>query len=46
MDNARVIADTGTSPNAGKKEINGVDLGSTCNLTDAWSLSRGSTSPD
>lgn len=43
MDNARVTVDNGTSQNAGKKEINGVELGFTGQLTDAWSLYGGYT---
>ena len=43
MNNARVTVDNGTSQNAGKKEINGFELGFTGQLTDAWSLYGGYT---
>jgi catecholate siderophore receptor len=43
MDNARVTIDNGTSQNAGKKAINGVEIGFTGQLTDSWSLYGGYT---
>jgi len=43
MNNARVTIDNGTSQNAGKKEINGFELGFNGQLTDAWSLYGGYT---
>ncbi|TGR52276.1 TonB-dependent receptor [Mesorhizobium sp. M00.F.Ca.ET.151.01.1.1] len=43
MNNARVTVDNGTSQNAGKKEINGFELGFTGQLTEAWSLYGGYT---
>lgn len=43
LDNARVTVDNGTSQNAGKKVINGIEVGFTGQLTDAWSLYGGYT---
>lgn len=43
MDNARVTVDNGTSQNAGKKAINGVEIGFTGQLSDSWSLYGGYT---
>ena len=43
MDNARVTIDNGTSQNAGKKAINGVEIGFTGQLGDHWSLYGGYT---
>ncbi|WP_442684028.1 TonB-dependent receptor [Stenotrophomonas sp. JC08] len=43
MDNARVTIDNGTSQNAGKKAINGAEIGFTGQLGDRWSLYGGYT---
>ncbi len=43
LDNARVTVDNGTSQNAGKKVINGIEVGFTGQITDAWSLYGGYT---
>ncbi|KRG77299.1 TonB-dependent receptor [Stenotrophomonas ginsengisoli] len=43
MDNARVTVDNGTTQNAGKKVIDGVELGVTGQLSRNWSVSAGYT---
>ncbi|MEG1680987.1 MAG: TonB-dependent receptor, partial [Stenotrophomonas sp.] len=46
MSNARVVIDTGTTQNAGKKAINGLELGVTGQITDRWNVSGGYTYMD
>ncbi|TDB28284.1 TonB-dependent receptor [Stenotrophomonas sp. ATCM1_4] len=43
LNNARVVIDNGTTQNAGKKVIDGFELGFTGQLTDAWSVYGGYT---
>ncbi|MGE8288315.1 MAG: TonB-dependent receptor [Stenotrophomonas sp.] len=43
LNNARVVIDNGTTQNAGKKVIDGFELGFTGQLTDAWSIYGGYT---
>lgn len=46
MSNARVVIDTGTTQNAGKKAINGLELGVSGQITDRWNVSGGYTYMD
>jgi len=46
MSNARVVIDTGTTQNAGKKAINGLELSATGQITDSWNVSAGYTYMD
>ncbi|HBK45100.1 MAG TPA: TonB-dependent siderophore receptor [Xanthomonadaceae bacterium] len=46
MSNARVVIDNGTTENAGKKAINGLELGVTGKITDNWNISGGYTYMD
>ena len=41
MSNARVVIDTGTTQNAGKKAINGVEIGINGQITDNWNVAGG-----
>ncbi len=41
MDNARVTSDAGTTQNAGKKSVDGVEIGFNGRITDAWSIYGG-----
>ena len=43
MDNARVVVDNGTTQNAGKKVIDGIELGVTGQLSRNWNISAGYT---
>lgn len=43
LNNTRVVIDNGTTQNAGKKVIDGFELGFTGQLTDAWSIYGGYT---
>jgi len=46
MSNARVVIDTGTTQNAGKKAINGVEIGINGQITDNWNVAGGYTYMD
>jgi len=46
MNNARVVIDTGTTQNAGKKAINGVEIGINGQITDNWNVAGGYTYMD
>lgn len=46
MSNARVTVDSGNTENAGKKAINGLELGVTGQITDSWNVSAGYTYMD
>ena len=46
MSNARVVIDSGTTQNAGKKAINGLELGVSGQITDSWNVSAGYTYMD
>lgn len=43
MDNARITVANGTTQNAGKKQVDGVELGFNGRLTDNWNVSGGYT---
>ncbi|MBO9716618.1 MAG: TonB-dependent siderophore receptor [Pseudoxanthomonas sp.] len=43
MDNARIIIDNGTTQNAGKKTVDGIEIGFNGQLTDDWSMYGGYT---
>ncbi|PZU28792.1 MAG: TonB-dependent siderophore receptor [Stenotrophomonas sp.] len=46
MSNARVTVDSGNTENAGKKAINGLELGVSGQITDSWNVSAGYTYMD
>ncbi len=46
MSNARVVIDTGSTQNAGKKAISGVEIGVNGQITDRWNVAGGYTYMD
>ena len=46
MSNARVTVDSGNTENAGKKAINGLELGVSGQITESWNVSAGYTYMD